>query len=63
MEVSLLTISKDNSRIQVTLPKKYKKIVKQLGQNEKRSASNMAAKIIEQYLVDNGYIEKDDTSE
>lgn len=52
LEVYLL-IKKENTRIQITIPKKIQEKLKDLAEYEGRTVSNMAAKIILDYFKEN----------
>nr|WP_229241395.1 hypothetical protein [Clostridium haemolyticum] len=46
-------IKKENTRIQITIPKKIHQALKDLAEYEGRTVSNMAAKIILDYFKEN----------
>lgn len=46
-------IKKENTRIQITIPKKIHQALKDLAEYEGRTISNMAAKIILDYFKEN----------
>ena len=45
-----MTISKDNTRTQLTIPKKLKKQLKNIAKNQNRSFNNLIITILKSYV-------------